>query len=91
MGYFSPFFMVDSKGQIRYSIGSCNQLEYKMNLRTSHFLLILFGLLLLAVLAPIAIIWSLNAVFPALAIPYTLETWAGTFILASVITGKRYK
>jgi hypothetical protein len=30
---------------------------------------------------PIAIIWSLNVLFPVLNIPLTLETWMAVFIL----------
>ena len=45
--------------------------------------LILFGALLVAiiVLGPLFTIWSLNTLFPVLAIPYTFETWAATVIL----------
>lgn len=35
--------------------------------------------------APIALIWSLNTLFPVLAIPYTLETWLAAFIIPGVI------
>ena len=31
--------------------------------------------------APIALLWALNTLFPALAIPYTLETWLAAFII----------
>ena len=45
----------------------------------------IFILLLLAVLivlgAPLALIWALNTLFPVLAIPYTIETWAAAFII----------
>ena len=30
---------------------------------------------------PIALIWALNTLFPALAIPVTLETWLAAFII----------
>ena len=33
--------------------------------------------------APTAFIWSLNTLFPALAIPYTLETWLAAFIISA--------
>lgn len=36
---------------------------------------------LLIVGAPIALIWAMNTLFPALAIPYTLETWLAAFII----------
>jgi hypothetical protein len=50
------------------------------------FLIVAFGILLI-VLAPIATIWSLNTLFPALAIPVTVETWAASLILGGVVGG----
>ena len=46
-------------------------------------LLVLFVIFLL-VIGPVLIIWSANTLFPALAIPYTIETWFATIILAGV-------
>ena len=43
------------------------------------FILILAVLIFIG--APIALIWALNTLFPALAIPYTLETWLAAFII----------
>lgn len=40
---------------------------------------------LIVILGPILTIWSLNTLFPALAIPYTIETWVATVILGGVI------
>lgn len=37
--------------------------------------------ILMIVGAPIALIWAMNTLFPALAIPYTLETWLAAFII----------
>ena len=48
---------------------------------------ILLGLALviaLIALGPILTIWSLNILFPALAIPYTMETWAAVVLLGGV-------
>lgn len=39
------------------------------------------------VFGPIAGIWSLNTLFPVLAIPYTLETWAAFGLLFGGVTG----
>lgn len=39
------------------------------------------------IIGPIATIWSLNTVFPSLAIPMTLETWMAVFVLGAVIRG----
>jgi hypothetical protein len=43
--------------------------------------------LLVIVLMPLATIWSLNTLFPALAIPTTFETWMATVILGGVVGG----
>jgi len=34
------------------------------------------------VLGPIFVIWSLNTLFPILAIPYSFETWCAVVVLA---------
>lgn len=39
------------------------------------------------IFGPLASIWALNALFPALAIPYTFDTWLGSFILGAVVSG----
>lgn len=48
----------------------------------------LFGFLLLVVaiivFGPLALIWSLNTLFPVVNIPYTFETWAAAVILPSL-------
>jgi hypothetical protein len=53
---------------------------------TKVFLIVAFVVLLI-VLAPIATIWSLNTLFPALAIPVTFDTWASALILGGVVGG----
>lgn len=53
---------------------------------------IVLGIILVVVLlaiGPLLVIWSLNTLFPVLAIPYTIWTWAaiillGTFLRANV-------
>ena len=42
-----------------------------------------FILLVLAMitLAPLLVIWSLNTLFPALAIAYSMQTWAAVLII----------
>jgi hypothetical protein len=50
-------------------------------------LFVLVVILVLLVLFPLATIWSLNTLFPALAIPVTLETWMATVILGGVVGG----
>jgi hypothetical protein len=50
-------------------------------------LFVLIVILVLLVIFPIATIWSLNTLFPALAIPVTFETWMATVILGGVVGG----
>ena len=47
--------------------------------------------LLIAVIAvgPLLSIWALNTLFPVLAIPYTLETWAAMALVGGVFQGLR--
>lgn len=47
------------------------------------FLAILF-VVFLVVIGPIATIWSLNTLFPALSIPYSFETWLAIVIIGGV-------
>ena len=42
------------------------------------------------ILGPIAGIWSLNTLFPVLAIAYTWQTWLAFFLLFGSITGLRF-
>ena len=36
---------------------------------------------------PFLTIWALNTLFPVLAIPYTLETWAAAILLGGTVRG----
>jgi hypothetical protein len=50
--------------------------------------LIIIGIVLaFLLLMPIATIWSLNTLFPILAIPLTIDTWLATIILGGVVGG----
>jgi hypothetical protein len=40
-------------------------------------------------LAPFASIWSLNTLFPTLAIPYTLETYVAALFLAFTVSSTK--
>lgn len=42
---------------------------------------------LVVVLGPLATIWSLNTLFPVLAIPYSIDTWMAVVVLGSVVQG----
>jgi len=41
-------------------------------------------ILVLVVFGPILTIWALNTLFPALAIPYTFETWGAVVLLGGL-------
>lgn len=39
----------------------------------------------LVILGPLLTIWSLNTLFPVLAIPYNIETWVAIIIIVGAI------
>jgi hypothetical protein len=41
-------------------------------------------LVALVILGPVAVIWSMNTLFPALAIPLSLDTWCAVVVLSGV-------
>ena len=48
---------------------------------------LLVGVILaLVLLGPLLTIWSLNTLFPVLAIPYTIETWVAALLLGGLFT-----
>jgi hypothetical protein len=51
------------------------------------YVIIIAIVLALIALVPIAVIWSLNTLFPVLAIPLSLDTWMAAFILSGVVGG----
>ena len=53
---------------------------------------LLMGLLIIVVviLSPFLTIWSLNILFPALEIPYSLDTWAAVILLGLAFQGKTF-
>ena len=59
-------------------------------MNTTIKLLLVFAILALLVVGPILVIWSLNTLFPVLAIDYTLNTWAAVVILGGFV-GARYQ
>jgi hypothetical protein len=40
---------------------------------------------------PLAVIWSMNTLFPVLAIPYSIETWLAAFIMYGILNTKKTK
>jgi hypothetical protein len=60
-----------------------------MNMSKIFILVVLLLLaLVLIVITPLITIWALNTLFPVLAIPYSIETWLATIILAAVIKSR---
>jgi hypothetical protein len=50
---------------------------------------LIFWLIILVVavaIGPLLTLWTLNTLFPALAIPYTWETWLAALFLGGLIT-----
>ena len=48
---------------------------------------IIFWLAIIAIIiiaGPLLTLWAMNTLFPALAIPYSIETWFAVIILAGV-------
>lgn len=45
-------------------------------------------ILLLIIFSPFASVWALNTLFPALAIPYTFETWLAAILLTLLIQAR---
>lgn len=41
---------------------------------------------LLIIFGPLALIWSLNTLFPLLAIPYTWQTWLAAGLVAATVS-----
>ena len=61
---------------------------------TSALIKLIFGITLVVIavaIGPLLGIWSLNTLFPALHIPFTLETWAAFALLLGGASGIRYK
>jgi hypothetical protein len=50
-------------------------------------LLVVLVIVAFLVLIPIATIWSLNTLFPVLAIPLTFDTWIAAVVLGGVVGG----
>ena len=49
--------------------------------------LLLILLFVVVFLGPLVTIWSLNTLFPVLAIPYSIETWLATAVIAGIFRG----
>jgi len=54
-------------------------------------LIIIAILIALLILMPWATIWSLNTLFPILAIPFNFDTWCAAIILGGVVGGGHFR
>jgi hypothetical protein len=54
------------------------------------YLLMILLIILVVIFSPFLTIWALNTLFPALAIPYSLDTWSAIILLGMVYNGKTY-
>ena len=52
--------------------------------KVSFLLIVLF---VVVVFGPLLTIWSLNTLFPVLAIPYSIETWVAALIIGGIVRG----
>jgi hypothetical protein len=52
--------------------------------------LIIVLVIALVILSPLATLWALNVLFPALAIPYTFETWLAIVVLGGLFSSSAY-
>ena len=50
----------------------------------NKLILIVALVIFVVVIGPIATIWALNTLFPALAIPFTFDTWVAAVILGGL-------
>lgn len=50
--------------------------------------LVIVAIVAILILAPLLIIWSMNTLFPVLAIPYSINTWAAATILGGLLSAK---
>ena len=56
-------------------------------MREEYFWLLLIVAVIVA--GPLLSIWALNTLFPVLAIPYTVETWAAMILVGGMFQGLR--
>lgn len=42
-------------------------------------------------ISPLFVLWSMNTLFPTLAIPYTFETWCATILIGVFLRGEGIK
>jgi hypothetical protein len=50
--------------------------------------LLVIAIAAVLLMGPLLMIWSMNTLFPVLAIPYTLNTWAAAVLLGGLFSAK---
>jgi multidrug efflux pump subunit AcrB len=56
-------------------------INYKLKPTATNIIALVIIAIALVILFPFVFIWALNTLFPALAIPYTLDTWFAAFLI----------
>ena len=56
-----------------------------MNIHNEYIWLVLMVIVIIA--GPLLSIWALNTLFPVLAIPYTIQTWAAVMLVGGMFRG----
>lgn len=56
-----------------------------MRIHNEYLWLVLIVIVIIA--GPLLSIWALNTLFPALAIPYTIQTWAAICLVGGLFRG----
>ena len=59
--------------------------ESEMKIHNEYLWLVLIVIVL--IVGPLASIWALNTLFPVLAIPYTIQTWAAMLLVGGMFSG----
>ena len=59
--------------------------ELEMNIHNEYIWLVLMVIVIIA--GPLLSIWALNTLFPVLAIPYTIQTWAAVMLIGGMFRG----
>ena len=54
-------------------------------MRKEYFWLVL--IVIIVIVGPLLSIWALNTLFPVLAIPYTIQTWAAVMLIGGMFRG----
>jgi hypothetical protein len=80
--YFSNIFLVDQKDPFCYNISIVSKKEFEMTIRNEYLWLVLLVAIIIS--GPLLGIWALNTLFPALAIPYNIETWFAVVLLSGL-------